>query len=90
MGSSITIHREQIQDFRELKVTGRLDSGTTPQLSQALEEEVKAGHNRVMLNLLEVEFLSSAAIRVLLQYYKECRKRQGILVFSPLQRCVRP
>lgn len=83
MDSKIHIHKNKIRDLTELRIVGRLDSSTASLLSQALEEEVKAGHYKIILNLLETDFLSSAAIRVLIQYYKELRSKRGFLMVQP-------
>jgi|GEM_PF-3346269 len=83
MDRKIQIHKNNMRDLTELRIVGRLDSSTASVLSHALEEEVKAGHYKVVLNLLETDFLSSAAIRVLIQYYKELRSKRGFLMVQP-------
>ncbi len=53
---------------------GRIDSSTAPQLEEALRSVTKAGRCKIVLNLSDVNFLSSAALRVLVSTARECRK----------------
>jgi anti-sigma B factor antagonist len=53
---------------------GRIDSSTAPQLEESLKSVMKNGRYKLVLNLSDVNFLSSAALRVLISTAKECRK----------------
>lgn len=57
-----------------IKLEGRFDSSTAPALEQALKESMENGVYRIVLDMSGVEFFGSAAIRVLLMAFKECRK----------------
>jgi anti-sigma B factor antagonist len=57
-----------------LKVSGRIDSATAPQLAKALDEITDAGKFKVVLDLGEVEFMSSAGLRVLIGTQKTCKR----------------
>jgi anti-anti-sigma factor len=66
----------------KLKVKGRLDGYWADHLAKALEEEIHRGSHRLLLDLSEVIFLSSAGIRVLVKYYKQLREIEGSLMIS--------
>ncbi len=53
---------------------GRIDSSTAPQLEEALKSVMADGRYKIVLNLSDVDFLSSAALRVLISAARECRK----------------
>ncbi len=57
-----------------LRVSGRIDSSTAPKFEEALMDAVDDKHN-VVVNLRNVEYLSSAAIRALIGALKETRSR---------------
>jgi len=58
-----------------ITLKGRFDSNTAPDLEQALRASMDAGVYQIVLDMGQVEFLGSAAIRVLIMAYKECRAR---------------
>lgn len=57
-----------------IKVSGRIDSATAPQLAKALDEITEAGRFKIVLELGEVEFMSSAGLRVLIGTQKTCKR----------------
>jgi anti-sigma B factor antagonist len=57
-----------------VKVSGRIDSATAPQLAKTLDDITEAGRYRIILDLAEVEFMSSAGLRVLIGTQKTCRR----------------
>ncbi len=64
----------------ELAVKGRLDSYWADHLSVRLSEVVQRGRHHLRLNLAETNYLSSAGIGVVMQYYKQLRAIDGSLV----------
>ncbi len=69
-------------------VTGRIDSGTAPQLAEALDEINKADRFKIVLDMSGVDFISSAGLRVLISVQKACKRwnRGGLLLASVPQR----
>ena len=57
-----------------LKVSGRIDSATAPQLATALDNITNEGHYKIILDLSEVDFMSSAGLRVLISTQKTCKR----------------
>lgn len=56
-----------------LEAAGRVDSRTSPQLEECLTRLVAYGERQLLLNLQAVDYLSSAALRVLLVTEKSSR-----------------
>jgi anti-sigma B factor antagonist len=68
-----------------VKANGRVDSYTAPDLDKALEEIINAGRYKIVLNMSDVEFISSAGLRVLISTQKKCKKfNRGELVLSAI------
>jgi anti-sigma B factor antagonist len=66
-----------------VKVSGRIDSATSPQLAKALDDITGSGRFKIVLELEEVEFMSSAGLRVLISTQKTCKRyNRGEVVLS--------
>ncbi|RLC81011.1 MAG: anti-sigma factor antagonist [Chloroflexi bacterium] len=66
-----------------VKATGRIDSNTAPQLTKALDAINKADCFRIVFDMSEVEFISSAGLRVLINAQKTCKRwNRGELVLA--------
>lgn len=57
-----------------LMLTGRLDTTTVPQLEEQINESIE-GAEKMVLDFQELEYLSSAGLRVLLGTHKTFMKR---------------
>jgi anti-sigma B factor antagonist len=53
---------------------GRFDSNTTPDLEKALRASLDANEFHIVVDMNEVEYYGSAAIRALIMAHKECRR----------------
>jgi len=58
-----------------IALSGRFDSSNAHELQAALRSSIDAGVYCIVLDLKDVTFFGSAAIRALVQAYKECRQR---------------
>lgn len=66
-------HRE----FRRVDlvaVSGRVDSNTAPDLEATLKSINDNGRYRIILDLANLEYISSAGLRVLVSLAKNCRR----------------
>ncbi len=57
-----------------IEVLGRIDSSTAPQLEEALEKIIREGRYRIVVDLSETDFMSSAGFRALLSALKQVRR----------------
>ena len=67
----------KVTNFRHcdlVKVKGRVDSSTAPQFNKALQNITDQGHFKLVLDLGEVDFISSAGLRVLINTQKTCKR----------------
>jgi len=56
---------------------GRVDANSADSLLFALENALKKEHKAIILNMLQVEYLSSVGIRVILKIYKQTKEAGG-------------
>lgn len=57
-----------------ISISGRVDSYTAPQLSEAIEVVNKAGGYKIVLDLSGLEYMSSAGFRALLVGQRSCKR----------------
>lgn len=57
-----------------IKVSGRLDTATAPQLDEELKESIE-GVEKLVMDLEDLEYISSAGLRVLLSAQKTMNKQ---------------
>lgn len=60
-------------------VTGTVDALTAPDLAKVLTNQIAEGHVNLVVDLISVEFMSSAGLRTLLGGVKESRSNGGDL-----------
>ena len=66
-----------------VKATGRIDSQTAPQLAEVFDALTEEDRFRIVFDMSEVEFLSSAGLRVLINAQKTCKRwNRGELVLA--------
>ncbi len=68
------ISTKQYKRVDLVEVSGRIDSSTAPQLDQALNAVIKDGRFRIVVDLSETDFMSSAGLRALLAALKQVRR----------------
>lgn len=74
---------------RVVAPVGRIDSGTSGELERALARRVGDGEADILVDLLGVEYISSAGLGVLLKTANAVREKRGRLVLCSLGRSVR-
>jgi anti-sigma B factor antagonist len=65
------------QEFKHcdmITVKGRVDSATAPQLTQALEAANDGGKYKLVVNMKDLEYMSSAGFRALLAAQRNCKR----------------
>ncbi len=57
-----------------IKVSGRIDSYTSPQLMSQINAIITSGRYKIILDLGDVTYVSSAGLRVMIDSQKTCRR----------------
>ena len=80
----MTIEIMRNQEQTVIKIAGRLDTTTAPALDKTINEDVADAKNLV-LDIKELEYISSAGLRVLLAAQKKMQKIGSMKVTNVCQ-----
>ncbi len=84
MSEQLTIREEKKEDHLVLVLDGRLDAYWSAILGEKMEECLHKGFYDLLLDTHGISYMSSAGIRVLIQYFRKLREIQGsLLVVRP-------
>lgn len=73
-----------------VKAVGRIDSQTAPQLAAAFKAIVDDGRHRIVFDMSDVDFITSAGLRVMIDTQKTCKRwNRGEVVLVAVQDQVR-
>ena len=75
----MTIEKNLSGTELNVKVSGRLDTTTAPELEASLKDSM-SGVTKLVLDFASLEYLSSAGLRVLLQAQKTMNKQGEMVV----------
>ena len=69
-------------DLLDVRVSGRLDNYWSESFDEALDEIIRGGAHHLRMDMTGVDYISSAAIGVLVKTYRDVGKLQGSFVIS--------
>lgn len=75
----------QASDRIKMYIIGRLDTNTAPQLEASLENALTEQVTMLTLDLAQLEYISSAGLRVLFKSSKALKKKGGHFALMHLQ-----
>ena len=73
----LSIETDNRQSVSLMKVRGRVDSETAPELDDALTKLLQDNKNKIVLNLGAVNYMSSAGLRAIVKALKDAQKSGG-------------
>jgi anti-anti-sigma factor len=76
-------------DVKVVRVEGKLDTNTTPEAELRLGEAVDEGASKILIDFKDLDFVSSAGLRILLATAKKLSARGGALRVCSLNETVR-
>lgn len=80
----MTIIQEEKDGIMELSISGRLDAVSAVEADKDFSSVIDAGHERLLVNLTSLDYISSAGLRVLLVVAKRIQQNGGKLVLCSL------
>jgi anti-sigma B factor antagonist len=72
-------------EYSIFKLNGRLDSNTATGFEQKLFESIENGTQRLILDFQDLDYISSAGLRVILKATKNLKTSEGKLVLCAMQ-----
>jgi anti-sigma B factor antagonist len=87
--SLMEILEEQHDGINVFKIKGRLDSKTSTEFEEKIIEASKGGAKNMIFDFKDLEYISSAGLRVILKATKEIKKISGLIVLCSMQDYVR-
>lgn len=76
MPSSLSIVEEPLENILSIQLIGRLDSSNASELEAVLPDRVSC-NDKVLLDCSQLEFISSAGLRIVLMVAKMAKQREG-------------
>lgn len=67
-----------------LTIVGRLDADSAPEAETTVKGFLKEGSQRLLFDLSQMDYISSAGLRVILMVIKELRTKKGKVVLCGL------
>ena len=83
------VTQKQQNGITILGLKGRLDSNTSDDFEKRLLGLIQTGETRLVLDFEELDYISSAGLRVLLKTAKELKRVNGQLSFCSLKEYIR-
>jgi len=84
MPLEVTITDEP-KNGKRISLAGSLDTDTAPQLETRIDESIDSSVTTLILDMKDLEFLSSAGLGVIFMTMKELKSRQGKIILINLQ-----
>jgi len=83
------IFQENNNEIEIFSVKGSLDSNTSAEFETRIYAALENGQRKLILNLENLDYISSAGIRVMLKTTKDLKRMDGNIVLCALQDYVR-
>jgi anti-sigma B factor antagonist len=81
---------QTIEDtYQIIALSGKLDSATTPQLSEFLNDQSTFGHKNLILNMVQLDYVSSAGLRLILNTSKQLKSNTKDFILCGMQDHIR-
>ncbi len=78
----MNIEMRELKHASVVKVSGRVDSSTAPDLEKSLQNLLDSGRSQIVLDLQDTDYMSSAGLRVLVAVHKAAKKNNGGLCLA--------
>ena len=79
----MSINTKQIEEVHIVELSGDIDANSAPTISSAVLPLAEPG-NKILLDLSEVPYMSSAGLRMLLRLYRTAASKDGKVVLVGL------
>lgn len=85
--STLEITTQEMKRVDLFTISGRVDSSTAPDLEEALQGRLDSGRYNLVLDMSDVNYLSSAGLRAMVSALRTCKRKGGdVRVADPSER----
>ncbi len=84
-GENMEIHQTKQGDIIIFQVTGRLDSNSSADFEEAVFGVIRTGTKKVIIDFGELDYISSAGLRIILKATKDLKRKEGHMVLCAMQ-----
>ncbi len=81
----MSAQKDAERTFSVARAYGRVDAATAPELEAQLYELLAQGEAQIVVDMAEVNYISSSGLKVLLATLRQARRQQGNLALCNLQ-----
>lgn len=67
------------------KLTGRLDSKTSPEFEKRIFDEIEKGSKDMVIDFEDLDYISSAGLRVILKATKNLKRSDGTFILCSMK-----
>ena len=85
----LNIEKTVLDGVVSIGVSGRLDTQTCVDLQRELEPVWEAGELNILMDLADLQYISSAGLRVLLMSEKKCRANDKTMTLTNVSQTIR-
>ncbi len=75
--TNLDVKQQELKNCDLFILSGRVDGNTAPAFELAVRNAQDKGHYKLVINLAEVSYMSSAGLRILISSSKEAKKHRG-------------
>ena len=75
--SHLSINVQTLKRVDLVTVSGRIDSNNAPEFDEALKGVMDMGRHKIVIDLMGVNYMSSAGLRAMVGALRECKKHRG-------------
>lgn len=79
------IHKRTQEGIECLYLGGFLDAHTAPELESAISEIIGNGGNKILVNLKDLDYISSAGLGVFMAFIEEIREKDGDIKLAEMK-----
>ena len=83
------IIEEMQNDINIYRLIGRLDSNTSQGFEQKLFQAISDGSKNMVVDFMDIDYISSAGLRVILKAFKALQREDGRIFLCSMQKYVR-
>ena len=79
------IIEKKYKNINVLYLKGRLDSNTSPEFEKSIFNAIESGVARMIVDFENLDYISSAGLRVILKAAKELKRSEGVFVLCSMK-----